>query len=53
MSNAVCAVRAALMAGAAGAGAGAAPDAWNEHGPHSPAHDDARLLHLIQRQRSV
>ncbi|XP_073949446.1 microtubule binding protein furry isoform X3 [Choristoneura fumiferana] len=58
MSNAVCAVRAALMAGAAvagagaGAGAGATPDAWSEHGhPHSPAHDDARLLHLIQRQR--
>ncbi|XP_061707570.1 protein furry isoform X3 [Cydia pomonella] len=43
MSSAVMAVRAALMAGGGGA-----LDAWPEH---APAHDDARLLHLMQRQR--
>ncbi|XP_063392996.1 protein furry isoform X2 [Cydia fagiglandana] len=45
MSSAVMAVRAAL---AAGGGGGGALDAWPEH---APAHDDARLLHLMQRQR--
>ncbi|KAF9414234.1 hypothetical protein HW555_007777, partial [Spodoptera exigua] len=41
MSGAVCAVRNQVMASAA--------DSWVEHSP--APHDDARLLHLIQRQK--
>lgn len=44
MSSAVCAVRGQLAASAADAG-----DAWAEHSP--APHDDARLLHLIHRQK--
>ncbi|CAG4984451.1 unnamed protein product [Parnassius apollo] len=44
MSGAVCAVRNALAASAA--------DSWGEACEQSPApHDDARLTHLMQRQR--
>ncbi|XP_035429340.2 protein furry isoform X5 [Spodoptera frugiperda] len=44
MSGAVCAVRSQLTASAADAA-----DAWAEHSP--APHDDARLLHLIHRQK--